>query len=646
MPPTTILEDEDSLIIIPTKRQSESSCSTSGSSNSSSTTNHNGHYHFHHQPTQAHNMNQSIHTNGNENESSRFVTTPTQLHHHKYTTNDLCSPPVISTRNRSTSSSVALHSNTNNNNSSNQNVQNTTTSTGGNYFSHHHHHHHDRDIIHPPSLSSSSDSSCIENSNSHHHHLQDHTTCISDTCSSTLNSLVSSPTGTTCSTLSNSSTSSLTSLLEFQQQPPVISSSWPNMVLPTQSQGVASGNGGSTTTTTTTTTTGRSITTAASVQQNLTIHYPQYTIPSLKELFVTRHGEKTSQLIKYGTGLHGLASPTSPPSSASSAETPSTPIDVNGDYDADPPLTERGRLCAKLFGQNFYLKYLVKKVEQAQFTNSCDENVSKTLQIYTSPFHRCLQTTEQIVKSISEESERDGKKFNIEVYIDFGLMEFYGLKRKWTLDMMPPNIDQIRLEFPFLSKFMVDKFCNEELNLEGLYFSLNPQNYISYFTEKNTMELMYDLIRRVRGTFYNVENNVKKIRTENAEPTVLLVTHAATMIRIVEELIGIYHKTPLSERTNVKASICGLSHLKRECAPKETASNQPTNERIAVNTTTTTVTTTHSTTAMTSPNDPPLSPWSLITNNDISFMETFESKTSQRSLQYYQIDSSHYVNRK
>ncbi|KAG2387178.1 hypothetical protein C9374_001510 [Naegleria lovaniensis] len=636
-PSTTVLEDEDSLIIIPTKRHSVPE-STSSSSNSSfpssnpktTTTKHN-HFH-HHQPPQQHSMNHSHHhyCNGNENHHHNYngnegevmfghdgmTTTPTSHQPpHKY---DLCSPPVISTRSRSTSSSVVAFPN-------NNPIQNTTES--------------DNSHEHTRRLHDNTNPSCIENSSCHHQDHHYHTT--SDSSSSiALNAFVSSPTSTTCSTLSNSSTSSLTSLLEFQQ-PPLQSSSSDNILPPPPTQGIII------TTDATTSSTCSISTTMTTLQNPLTVHYPQYTIPSLKELFVTRHGEKTSQLIKYGTGLHGFTSPTTPPSSASSAETPSTPIDVNGDYDADPPLTERGQLCAKLFGQNFYLNYLVKKVEQT-FTNSQDQVVAQTLQIYTSPFHRCLQTTEQIVKSILEESERDGKMFNIEVYIDFGLMEFYGLKRKWTLDMMPPNVDQIREEFPLLNKFIVDRYCNEELNLEGLHFSLNPENFLAYFTEKNTMELMYDLIRRVRGTFYNVENNVRKIRTENVEPTVLLVTHAATMIRIVEELIGIYHKTPLSERTNVKASICGLSHLKRECTPKEVP--QPTIELIS---STTTVTTQRSTTAITSsPHlaDPLLQQsslqWSLITNNDISFMEAFESKKSQRSLQYYQIDSSHYVNRK
>ncbi|EFC42087.1 hypothetical protein NAEGRDRAFT_80555 [Naegleria gruberi] len=353
----------------------------------------------------------------------------------------------------------------------------------------------------------------------------------------------------------------------------------------------------------------------------ITIDFPQFTIPSLNELFVTRHGEKTSQLIKYGTGTF-----TSPPSPSS---TPSTPVDANGDYEADPPLTDRGFFCASMLGQNLYNEYILKKLEQSIDLPSNDEQVRKTFQLYTSPFHRCLQTTETLLKAVLEEAEKDGYKLNVQVFIDFGLMEFYGLKRLWSFDMMPPNIETIRKEFPLLAEYIVEQYDSSELDLESEYFALNPTNYLKYFTQLKQHELMYDLIRRVRGTFVNIQNNVSQLKQSlntTQDPTVLIITHAATMIRVVEEIIGIYHRLPLTERINVKASICGLSHITRSAPDESNKSEHHHNSH-------------HQ-------NHSKLHPWKLVTNNDISFMEKVESINCTRPPFYYQIDSSHYIHRK
>ena len=323
-------------------------------------------------------------------------------------------------------------------------------------------------------------------------------------------------------------------------------------------------------------------------------------IPSLSEIFVTRHGEKTSQLIKYGSGSQ-LTSNSS--SSNSLLSTPTTPTDANGDYEADPVLTTRGINCAKWLGYNFFDKYLKARLEN-------DTQPITTLHVYTSPFRRCLQTCENMVRAILDRCEREGRHLNLQVFVDFGLMEFYGMKRKWLLDMMPP-IHDIERDFKFLTQYIVNMPSYDldfvESNSDEATL-LNKENFMKYFlSEKEGYELMVDLTRRVKGTFVNIHTNVIKYMQEhNGErPTVCIVTHAATMIRVVEELLEIYHRIPISERINVKASICGLSHLQR---------------------------------------DPADGKWKLITNNDISFMECNEQESKPR--QYYTIDSTHYVNRK
>ncbi|KAL9642262.1 hypothetical protein ABK040_007261 [Willaertia magna] len=299
-------------------------------------------------------------------------------------------------------------------------------------------------------------------------------------------------------------------------------------------------------------------------------------------LFLVRHGEKATQPEKLNNFNEFKLKP----------------------YFADPLLTERGIQLSKYLGKYIYFNYINNNEN-----NNTQKNINFT--IFSSPYKRCLQTTQYLMEQILElnnstnnnltnNSANNNLNIKFTIYIEYGLMEWFGTKRTWTLEYMPLSLNEIKENYPFIAKYLNNNLIinkeeiineinynnhNNEMNNEKIVELVDSENYIERFTVKYPKETMNDLIRRVNGVLYHVSKVMKIKNDKNEELNFpLIVTHAATLVRIVELLLGLSHKVSVNneivnnnnessnnesvnsvvERIIVNAMVCGLTELRRK----------------------------------------------------------------------------------
>ncbi|KAJ3935358.1 MAG: phosphoglycerate mutase-like protein [Lentinula lateritia] len=149
----------------------------------------------------------------------------------------------------------------------------------------------------------------------------------------------------------------------------------------------------------------------------------------------------------------------------------------------------------------------------------------KPTAIFSSPFHRCLQTSQ--ITSIA---------LNVPIYVDHWISEWYSdlTASKAIKQPEPPSADILRADFPEID---ADAWSS-------LWYPPSTGENVSQITERMSTFLSWFIPK--------VESTLSPAKHER----ILLVTHAAPVIALVRNLL---HET----ESRVKPGCCSISEFER-----------------------------------------------------------------------------------
>ncbi|KEQ79184.1 phosphoglycerate mutase-like protein [Aureobasidium pullulans EXF-150] len=163
--------------------------------------------------------------------------------------------------------------------------------------------------------------------------------------------------------------------------------------------------------------------------------------------------------------------------------------------------------------------------------------------IYSSPFYRCLQTLKPTVEKLNGSRSEDKK---LQVHVENGVGEFYGLAR--FDHPSPATLDVLAKHFP-----------------GGL-----AEAYIPVIRPSVNGESLTSLHDRIAYALYHV---IQKLDQDpNGPKTLLICTHAASMICIGRALTGRMPEDPSEE--DFKCFTCSLSKFTRRNMPEAPVEKQ------------------------------------------------------------------------
>lgn len=175
----------------------------------------------------------------------------------------------------------------------------------------------------------------------------------------------------------------------------------------------------------------------------------------------------------------------------------------------------------------------------------------KKIIIFSSPYRRCLETVLAMLNGIQSYLCSDSIVY--ELYIEYGVMEWFGEKKEWSNEILPPTLDVLLSKEQFRTLFSNAK--NQSGFASSFYTTSFDNHYFKYFLDEKPIESVQDLEERCKIAMDNI---LKFVAHENEdESMVMVVTHAASLIKAVEALL------PPENRFGVKAGTCGLSQLVR-----------------------------------------------------------------------------------
>jgi broad specificity phosphatase PhoE len=199
-------------------------------------------------------------------------------------------------------------------------------------------------------------------------------------------------------------------------------------------------------------------------------------------------------------------------------------VESHPEYSHDPPLSEIGFSQAQELGQ--FCK---------------NKNITR---IVSSPYLRCLQTAFMVAKEINAPDSNA-----VKTCVEPGCQEFHGLKKAWTLSLMP------RWYFYHDRRDYLPDY-EQELSAILPYIDLDYKPLYSedeYFLKRgspdelNFVETREQLEQRLLRIF---EHTIHDPDPKNHN--VLFVTHAAGLISSVEALMRRRHP-------DMRTGVCGLT---------------------------------------------------------------------------------------